>query len=90
MPGTGHEVKQLRHAVQEIDYLGYEEQQRGLAEVANYADHSKRHSRKITKRVPHENPRWIPAKHTIPYPSNFSSINIPKLYYEPCEYFPLL
>lgn len=44
MPGTGYQMKELGHAVQEIEYLGNKEEQRGFAEVANYADHSKRHS----------------------------------------------
>ena len=56
-------MKELGHAVQEIEYLGDKEEQRRFAEVANYADHSERHSREVAERVAHEDPRRIPETH---------------------------
>lgn len=61
MPRTGHEMKELRHAVQEVDYLGYEEEQSRFAEVADYADHGERHAGEITERVAHEDSGRVPV-----------------------------
>lgn len=65
MPGTGDQMEELRHAVQEIEYLGNKEEECRFAEVANYADNGKRHPREVTKRVAHKDSRRVPETQSI-------------------------
>lgn len=62
MPGTRHEMKQLRYAVQEIHYLRYEEKQCRFAEMPEYADNGERHSWQVAERIANEDLRRIPEK----------------------------
>lgn len=60
MSGTGNNVKQLRQRVNEVDDLGDEEKQHGLTEVAEYPNHCKRHSSKVTESVSHKHRGRVP------------------------------
>jgi len=63
--GTRHEAKELRHGEDEVEDLWYEEEQHGLAEVAEDCDHGKRHPGEVTERVADEHSRWIPNNSNI-------------------------
>ena len=54
MSGAGHQVKQLWNREDEVEYLRYKEKQHRFAEVAEYCDDGKRHSRKVAERVSNE------------------------------------
>ncbi len=62
MSGTGNNVKQLRQRVNEVDDLREEEKQHGLTEVAEYPNHCKRHSSKVTESVSHKHRGRVPDK----------------------------
>lgn len=62
MSGTGNNVKQLRQRVNEVDDLGDEEKQHGLTEVAEYPNHCKRHSSKVTESVSNKHRGRVPDK----------------------------
>ena len=61
MPGAGHKTEELRYGVEKVEYLRHEEEQERLAEVPQDANHSKRHTSKVAKRVAHKHSRWIPT-----------------------------
>lgn len=54
MAWTWHEVEQLRHRVEEVEHLRYEEEQRRLAEVAEDANHRECHPREVAECVSDE------------------------------------
>lgn len=54
--------QQLGQRVQKVQDLGDEEEEQGLAEVAQDAHHGKGHTSKVTKGVPHEHPRGEPVE----------------------------
>jgi hypothetical protein len=51
MPWARDDFKQLRNAVYEVQYLWQEQQQQGLAKMAQDARHRQRHPRKIGEGV---------------------------------------
>ena len=64
MPGARHEAKQLGGGVEKVDDLRYEEEHHGLAEVAQDADHCKRHPGKVAVSVTNKHSRRIPGRGT--------------------------
>lgn len=54
VPWAGHNLKQLRHRVHEIQYLGDEEYEQRLAKVAQDACHGQRHAGKVGEGVAHK------------------------------------
>lgn len=56
-------MKQLRKRVNEVDDLRDEEQQHGLAEMAEDSNHCKRHSSKITECVSYKYRGGVPVWH---------------------------
>ena len=62
MPGARDDPEELRDGVEEVEYLGKEEQQESLAEVTKDADHSKRHASKVAVCVTYKHCRRIPGR----------------------------
>ena len=60
MSWTRDDPEELGDGVEEVEDLRDEEEQQGLAEVPEDANHSKRHARKVAVRVPHKHRRGIP------------------------------
>jgi len=60
--GTGDDVEELWQGVDEVDNLGEEEEQHGLAEVPQNAHHRKGHPRKVAEGVPHKHRGGVPAR----------------------------
>ena len=58
---AGHEAKQLRGGVDKVENLREQQQDQGLAEVAQDADDDKHHARKVAVRVADEDPRRVPV-----------------------------
>lgn len=65
MPWTGNQVKELWHAVQEVEYLGDKEQQGRFTEVANYSNHGKCHSWEVAKCVAHKYLSRVPETRNL-------------------------
>ena len=54
-------MEQLRHGEDEIEYLRNKEEQHCLAEVAEYRNNGKCHSRKVAERVTHKHLGGVPT-----------------------------
>ena len=62
MAGAGDEAKELGCGVEEVDHLGDEEEQHGLAEVAQDPRDSKSHPCKVAECVTDKDPRGVPGE----------------------------
>ena len=61
MPGARDHSKELGYRVQEVEDLGYEEEQQCLAEVAQNPNDCKGHTGKIAESVADKYSRWVPC-----------------------------
>lgn len=61
MSGTRNEAEELRDGIQEVEDLRDEEEEDGLAEVAEDAYDGKGHAGEVAEGVPHKYTRWEPG-----------------------------
>ena len=61
MPGARDHSKKLGYRVQEVEDLGYEEEQQCLAEVAQNPNDCKGHASKIAESIADKYSRWVPC-----------------------------
>lgn len=60
MPWAGYEMEKLGYGVEEVDDLRYEEEEHGLAEVAQDPDHCEGHAGDVAEGVADKHAGWIP------------------------------